>query len=581
MRTNKPSFLRKYRAIAFTGLFLGGLISCQNDDLTNNTITSNLEAREQYLNEDIPDGISNFVIKEQYSTDSNAKTKEEENCNTKTFSFDQTDSDFFLLDGNTSIQWPGNLLGSRSIQEGAPWVVSIDGEDRNPIEIRINAVTGIIDSTYRKIKAPTPSLVQHNLNAILNTFQVNHGKFPAKFAVSIKRIHNEQQLQAALGAGYSGPSVDISGQLGINFNEQKTRYAVKLIQTYFTASVTPKEGIIGEKGWLNKNVDPRRLKKYGVTDFENVSADKANPSAFVESVTYGRLYTMIYESTERASDVKAALKFAYKGVGSANAEMNVKHKKIFRSANVIVRQLGGNASDGIASSLAAFANNLDEVIALLKKGAEVSQENPGYPISYKVNYAQNNRPFKVTQNIKYKVKTCDLVDYETIRLDPIDVALYGGSDHGTSGAELFGKLYVEKYNKDNNKWYSVGKKIYWGRYNNQELDYFPLDGVKKEIAKGEVIDFKVKTGSGERFRVVSRVGECDDKCIVLTDGTRFIDYEYNTTTKKWVDVEKHNKAVSNYTIGESFGKKTWNGARSKVEGGGDVYLDYYTWIIDN
>ncbi|WP_438425916.1 thiol-activated cytolysin family protein [Aquimarina macrocephali] len=586
MKTNKPSLLLRYRAIAFTGFFLGTLISCQNDDLTNDTTTSNLEAREQYLNEDIPDGISNLVITEQYSTDSNAKTLEEENCMTKNISFNQTDSDFFLLDPNSSLLWPGNLLASRSIQEGAPVSIPIYGEDRNPIEVRINVLSGTPTSTHKTIQAPTPGKVQDNLNAILNSYYDSGAKFPASFQISIERIHNEQQLQVALSAGYSGPSVDISGKLGINFKEQKTRFAVTLQQRFFTTSVSPKENIIGQYGWLSNSVVPERLDPY-VTDFKEVSADQANPSSFIESVTYGRLYTMIYESTERASDVEAALKFAYNGgISDGNASLAVRHKNIFRNATVKVRQLGGDPADGIASSLSGLANNLEKVVEFLKKGANVSRQNPGYPISYKVNYVKGNRPFKVIQNIKYKVRTCDLVNYETIRIDPLDAAVHEGSDHNTSGAELFGRLYVQKYDVENRNWYRVGEKIYWGYGIEHRIrDYYPIKGEnrKKEIGKGKVIDFKVKTGSNQRFRVVSEIGECDASCSPWSDtasgGRRYITYQYDTTSKKWVDYKRHNPHVSNYTIGTSFNQRTWNGARSKANDGIVVYVDYSSYVI--
>ncbi|WP_108807305.1 thiol-activated cytolysin family protein [Aquimarina spinulae] len=587
MKTNKPSLLLRYRAIAFTGLFLGVLLSCQNDDIIEDTITQNLETREQYLNEDLPDGISNLVITEDYGKDLNGKWLEEENCITKTISFDQNDSNFFLLDPNGSLLWPGNLLASRTIQEGSPSSIPIDGEYRNPIEVRINVLSGTPSFTSRTINAPTAGKVQDSLNAILNNYYDSGANFPASFQISIERIHNEQQLQVALKAGYSGPSVDVSGQLGINFNQKKTRYAVTLQQRFFTTSVSPKNKIIGKNGWFNNRVSPQDLNDY-VTDYQNVSNDKKNPSSYIESVTYGRLYTLIYESKEKALNVEAALKFAYKGIGNADSELETRYKKVFRNANVRVKQLGGNPADGIASSLSGLANNLDGVVNFLAKGANVSRQNPGYPISYKVNYVKNNRAFKVSQNIKYEVTNCDLVNYETIRIDPLDAAVHEGSDHKTGGAELFGRLYVEKYDRKNRRWYLVDQKIHWGyTIDHQNTNHFPTKGHinkrKKEIGKGQVIDFKVKTGSNQRFRVVSEIGECDASCYPWSDtasgGRRYIVYQYNTTSKKWVDYKKHNKAVSNYTIGTSFNQRTWNGARSKANDGIVAYVDYLSYVI--
>ncbi len=565
------------------GLTLFSIISCQNDDLLHNSeINSSKEQIAQFITSDTPDGIHNLKINELYdNTSSKAKgVAVEENCVDKEVSFTQTDSDFFILDANSSLLWPGNLVAARSIQEGAPVSIPIFGEDRNPLEVRVNVLSGTSASTSRIIEEPTPGKVQDNLNSILNAYYKSEANFPASFDISIQRIHDEKQFQLSLNAGYSGPSVNVSGSFGLDFSTQKTRYAVTLKQRFFTASVSPKEGIIGKNGWLNNNVSPDRLKPY-VTDYLEVSEDQQNPSSYIESVTYGKLYTLIYESSSSAKEVEAALNFAYKAVGTeANAELKARYKSIFSESTVKVKQLGGNATSGIASSLAAMANNLDRVVDFLKEGAEVSVNNPGYPISYKVNYTYDNKPFKVSSNLEYIIRECDLTYYDKIRVDPINVALYG-SDHGTSGGELFGRFYVEKYNQELGSWHSVGEKIYWG-YGIEDhigLDYYKF-GKKRSVADGEVIDFMVKAKAGERFRIVSVVGECDSGCYVYTDGEKaYNEYEYNLSSKKWEDYTRHNPYVDNYTVGDGFHNQTWNGVKTIVQGD-TCYLDYNTYIIN-
>ncbi|WP_428740376.1 thiol-activated cytolysin family protein [Tenacibaculum sp.] len=565
------------------GLTLFSIISCQKDDvLYNSEINSSKEQIAQFITPDTPEGIHNLNIRELHDKmSSSAKgVGVEENCVDKEISFTQTDSDFFILDANSSLLWPGNLVAARSIQDGAPVSIPIYGDDRNPVEVRVNVLSGTSASTSRTIEAPTPGKVQDNLNAILNAYYKSEANFPASFDISIQRIHDEKQFQLSLNAGYSGPSVNVSGSFGLDFSSQKTRYAVTLKQRFFTASVSPKEGIIGKNGWFNDDVSPDRLKPY-VTDYLEVSQDQQNPSSYIESVTYGKLYTLIYESSSSAKEVEAALNFAYKTVGTqVNAELKARYKSIFSESTVKVKQLGGNATSGIASSLAAMANNLDKVVDFLKEGAEVSVDNPGYPISYKVNYTYDNRPFKVSSNLEYVIRECDLVYYDKIRVDPTDVALYG-SDHGTSGAELFGRFYVEKYDQELGSWYLAGKKIYWG-YGIEDhvgLDYYKFNQ-KRSVADGEVIDFMVKAKAGERFRIVSVVGECDSGCYVYSDGVKATnEYEYNLSSKKWEDYTRHNPYVDNYTVGDGLHNKTWNGVRTIVQGD-TCYLDYDTYIIN-
>lgn len=567
----------KYPSILISSILLL-IISCQNDEIARE-ISPTTKQIAQFINQDIPDGITDIQIKEAEKSLNARGEAVEENCIDTKVSFNQTDSDFFILDANSSLLWPGNLVASRSIQEGAPVSIPISGTDRNSVEVRVNVLSGTSAPTSKTIEAPTPGKVQDNLNAILNAYYKSDAKFPASFDISIQRIYDQKQFQLSLNAGYSGPSVSVAGSFGLDFSKQKTRYAVTLKQRFFTASVSPKEGIIGVNGWLDKDVNPERLTPY-VTDYLNVSADQQNPSAYIESVTYGKLYTLIYESTSSSLEVEAALNFAYKSIGtSVNAEIKAKYSSIFNEASVKVKQLGGSATSGIASSLAAMANNLDKVVEFLKEGAEVSIDNPGYPISYKVNYTYDNRPFKVTSNLEYIKRDCDLVYYDNIRVDPTDVALYG-SDHGTSGAELFGRFYVEKYDRELGTWYQAGRKIYWGYGIDSYVgrDYYRF-GEKRSVADGQVVDFKVKARIGERFRVVSVVGECDSGCYVYTDGTMSSnEYEYNATIKKWVDFTRHNPYVNDYSVGGSFNDRTWNGVRTIVQGD-TCYLDYDTYIL--
>ncbi len=579
----------KHTYTCILGLSLAVLISCQNDDNLgeSKSTTSNLKPTEQYFTPDIPDGISNLVIKEIKRKRFSKSSTKEENCKKREVSFDQTNSDFFILDPNGSLLWPGNLLISKTIQEGSPASIPIDGVNRNPVEVRVNVLSGTSSSTSGTINEPTAGKVQDKLNNILNNYYDSNARFPASFELTVERIHNKQQFQLALKAGYSGPSINVSGHIGIDFSTEKTRFAVTLKQRFFTASVTPKENIIGEFGWLNKDVNPDRLAPF-VTDYQNVPFDKINPSSYVESVTYGKLFTMIYESDKSALEVEAALNFAYKGAGNEiSAELKAKYSSVFENSKVTVKQLGGSAESGIASSLSAMANDMNGVIEFLKTGAEVSRENPGYPIAYKINYVEGNRGFKIMQNVKYTVRDCDLVEYNKIRVDPADVSLHNATDHGTSGAELFGRLYVEKYDPELNKWYSTGDKIYWGYgVDHETRDYYDLEGGKREIAPGKVIDFVIKAATGKRFKIISEIDECDASCYPYSDtsdhGRREIVYEYNPDKKAWEDVDKHNKYVksgeNDYIVGPNLEKRTWNGAWSLVQGD-KVVVDFSTYIL--
>ncbi|WP_422091229.1 thiol-activated cytolysin family protein [Tenacibaculum ovolyticum] len=538
--------MKRYTGFKILALCLTMLVSCNEEEAFDNK--SLKASKSQFLNEDIPDGISNLIIKEITQQNGSLRSEVEINCVEKEVSFDKTDSDFFLINPNGSLLWPGNVVGARSIQDGAPTSVPFYGEDRNSIEIGLDVISGTSASTSTVVQNPTPGSVRNELNRILGNYYDSGARFPAAFEVSIERVHNSSDLQFALKAGYSGSGVDVAGQLGINFSDKKTRYVVSLKQRFFTATVTPKTELIGDRGWFNTKVTPEDLTNY-VTDYkDNVSNVNMNPASYIESITYGRLFSLIYESSESARDVSAALNFAYKGaIGSVNADLSTKYNQTLQNTTVKVKQIGGDAQPGITAGLSAMAGDLKAINTFLKEGANVSRTNPGYPISYKVNYVSNNSPFKVVSNVKYIQRDCELVSRKKVRFNPLTVSTnYWGYDHGTSGLELFGTLSVQKFNKATNSWYSIGSSINWGFSNEHWVrDFYKFNTTKNIWNRSKYIDFDVDQVNGERFRVVSVAGEADDSYVVQKDGgTAAIIYEYNAEKKEWIGYDSRNKLIS-------------------------------------
>jgi hypothetical protein len=538
--------MKRYTGFKILALCLTMLVSCNEEEAFDNK--SLKASKSQFLNEDIPDGISNLIIKEITQQNVSLRSEVETNCVEKEVSFDKTDSDFFLINPNGSLLWPGNVVGARSIQDGAPTSVPFYGEDRNSIEIGLDVISGTSASTSTVVPNPTPGSVRNELNRILGNYYDSGARFPAAFEVSIERVHNSSDLQFALKAGYSGSGVDVAGQLGINFSDKKTRYVVSLKQRFFTATVTPKAELIGNRGWFNTSVTPEDLTNY-VTDYkDNVSNVNMNPASYIESITYGRLFSLIYESSESARDVSAALNFAYKGaIGSVNADVSTKYNQTLQNTTVKVKQIGGDAQPGITAGLSAMAGDLKAINTFLKEGANVSRTNPGYPISYKVNYVSNNSPFKVVSNVKYIQRDCELVSRKKVRFNPLTVSTnYWGYDHGTSGLELFGTLSVQKFNKATNSWYSIGSSINWGFSNEHWVrDFYKFNTTKNIWNRSKSIDFDVDQVNGERFRVVSVAGEADANYVVQKDGgTAAIIYEYNAEKKEWTGYDSRNKLIS-------------------------------------
>ncbi|WP_062056934.1 thiol-activated cytolysin family protein [Aquimarina longa] len=534
------------KKVFYYGFLFLGLVACQHEE----------------------ESITEYSVINDGKLDRSVNAKAATDCSNH-ISHTQADSDFFLIDRKTDLLWPGNIVGSQTVKSGSPSSVPIYGKDRNPIEIKIDVVSGTSVSTNRKINEPTPGKVQNNMNKILEEYYKSGAGLPANFEVSISQIFNEEQLQLAINAGYAGPSVSVSGKLGVDFNSKKTKFAVTLKQQFFTISVAPKEGLSGNNGWFTKSVTPERLKPY-ITDFKGNNSNLGNnPSAYITSVDYGRLFTVIYESDDKATDVEASLKFAYNsGIVSADAEASAKYKKVMKNTSVKVKQLGGVPQDGLTATLAAFAKDTDKILDFIKKDTSPTLENPGYPISYKVNRVSDNKVFQVSQNISYtEKKSCS-----SIRIQPESVETRDLADHGTSGAELYGRITVDESIPGKGDWRRV-KELNWGFLNNPQIpvDHYPLHSTPKpiQILNGQFIDVNLPEKPGYRFRITVKTSECDDNCNTdvfnLTRAVTYV-FEYNPITQKWEnEMDKH------ITVGNSIDTKrrisTWQSMPDRGAGG--------------
>ncbi|WER13856.1 thiol-activated cytolysin family protein [Elizabethkingia miricola] len=305
--------------------------------------------------------------------------------------------EFHNLGKGSNLMWPGNLIQGNSIKTGELAAIPVSGNGRNPIEVKVDAFAlGSANSSSKILEAPTAGSVQTALEKILEGYHTSGTKFPADYSIDIRRAFNSKQLQLALNVGFTGKSVALSASFGLNFKKNKTYYAVTLKQRFFNVSVNPdKTGLQGDFGWIKKDYPQSEVSKF---------MSESNPPVYISSVTYGRLYALVYESDENSLKIEQALKFAYNNPkASISVEQKSEYSSILQNSKVYVKQFGGNATAGLESSLGSFAGNFDSVRDFIVKGAEVSKDNPGYPIEYTAVNVNSNLPvtIKVEENVKY------------------------------------------------------------------------------------------------------------------------------------------------------------------------------------
>ena len=424
----------------------------------------------------------------------------------------------------------GAILNPESIIEGEPTDVPIFDDKRNSITVRIDGQSGVPFKTEREVKAPRPAKIGDAVNEILHKFYEDGSALPGEFEVSIEEVHGTEQLQAALDIGYSGPVNKFSSSLGVELKSDQTAVAVKLKQKFYSVSVTPKLGLIGEDGWysnkLGKKEVVRLMKKYAGT----------KDPVYVNKVTYGCLYSLVYQSSSSAADLKAALNYAYKGaVAGVDASLKAKYKTTLENTEVTVKQIGGNSSDAFKTVLFAHSKKIDEIVNSLSNHLDPGKNNPGEIIGYETKKISDNKVHSInTTYNSVKKGRC-----QKIVIDPTTL-YYDGGDHGTGGSEFYGDFIVEELDVETGNWDPISNRLKWGFGNdvNIKRDHFTY-GEKHEYTNGNDLVFDITKEEGKRFRIVSTLGECDDDC---PNETQYIVYEYVAKQDKWLE-HKSNNAI--------------------------------------
>ncbi|CAA7392612.1 thiol-activated cytolysin family protein [Chryseobacterium fistulae] len=371
------------------------LYSCNDEQI----LEENSPEQSSSKQGSIYDGPATQLIKTKINNNSSSYSgKTASNCEEITENQQKTFDSFTRLGTGAELMWPGNIIQGKTIKTGQLATIPISDQGRNPIEVKVDAFSSNSRvRSSRVIDNPTPGKVQNALGQIINSYYDSGTSFPANYSIDIQRTFSSKQLQLALNIGYTGTAgLDGGTNFGFNFNKNKTYYAVTLKQKFFQVSVHAKTGLKGNDGWIKSSYPQAQLTPYIKQD---------NPPTYISTVTYGRLYTLVYESEESATKIEQALNFAYKNpAASISASQKAAFASTLQNARVYVKQLGGSATAGLESSMSTLAGSFDAVRNFIVTGAETSKTNPGYPIEYTAINIASNLPVtvKVTAPVSYR-----------------------------------------------------------------------------------------------------------------------------------------------------------------------------------
>jgi thiol-activated cytolysin len=319
---------------------------------------------------------------------------------------------------NSDSLWPGAMIDGRSLTTGQLTQLTFD---RAPLSISVSL--GNLDGK-KSFELATPKLSSYREAVSEILASELSGSTPANLYAEIEEVHSQEQLALALGAEVdwlSGAIANISASFNFNDDESRSRYLVKYTQSYYTVDLDPPANA---SDFFDASV---------TVDDVQAKIPEDNPPMYVSSVTYGRMILFTFESEYSATELEAALDFAYRGGVDVSGNVSVSYQEMLSRSKVNAFILGGSGA-----AAAKAIDSFDALMDFIHSGGDYSPDSPGSPIAYKLNYLGSNEPTRVALTEDYTVKECTRVSQKVlVTLDSIEVE--STSDDGED-LEIFGSI---------------------------------------------------------------------------------------------------------------------------------------------
>ncbi len=309
-------------------------------------------------------------------------------CTTTDYSLTKVPEKFVALNPNADVLWPGSIVQGKSMAGGILDPVPVK---RAPGTITMTIASGGTGMFHQTMERPSLSAAMEAQNAILATYD---GATPAKFSYSFQSIYSSEQLAVAVDANVKGTNWSAAASLSVDKKDEKSRFLIQFTQEYFTMAFDPPQGAAGV---FDPSVTAKDLEPY---------AKDGNPPVYVASVTYGRIFYILFESTASQLDLEAAVSGSYSGAVSVDASVAAKYKNVINESNIKAYGLGGNAEMAIDAVGGSSADQFERIQKFLTTGANFDKKNPGVPISYTIRHLTDSSQVKLALTTEYTAKDC-------------------------------------------------------------------------------------------------------------------------------------------------------------------------------
>ncbi len=391
-------------------------------------------------------------------------------CTRRTVSVLDGNGEFPLFNTSADVIYPGNILQGKTLQFATPSPIVVK---RAGGTISYDLNNGNLKSSF-DVQEVKKSSVQEAMNNII----ANSGDVvPANIDLEIIQIESESQLALEIGFDVETLATKTSGNLSFSQDKSYNRTLVKLNQSYYTMTFDLPTSL---DQIFDASVKPEDLATY-------VQAD--NPATFISSVTYGRVFYMLIESTSSRTEMQSKLDLAYDGV-AAQVEGSIEASYIqeLNDLKIKVMAYGGDAAGSISL---AGEQSISDIADRIAQSTDV---RAGLPISYVVRSVERpDQIVGVQLATEYDIVNCELkgVLPPQAYLSLVDLFKDDADGGGIGAMTNVTGNEILVFNKTGDKyaWFNGNsgeiKGVYGIKDANSPLGVVPLENVGAVLIGGE------------------------------------------------------------------------------------------------
>lgn len=349
---------------------------------------------------EIPDETVEPDVRDVPDPDNNLKV-----CTTETVDFYNTPEEYVMFAPPTNVLYPGGFVVGRSLRDGAgPGdLLPINIDQRTEVDVTIAACN--FAGNARRVP-PTLAAVNAAVGDIIfQAGQENVDCINAQGNLKVETYRNENQR--ALSAGISGRYFGFSASASGSFSKETVENSVAAVfrESLYTVDISAPQT---PDGWFTDEFTEERLeeqKALGTMAEDNIPV-------YVARVTYGRLMTSTFTSTESEKNLRTAVEFKYNNpAASVSGELATESQRIRENSRITLSYIGGSA-DATAAMLQS--NDWTQYFS------DPVRAEDAVPISFELRSTKDNVPAVVQELTSYERTTClDKVgDDATFTLSP-------------------------------------------------------------------------------------------------------------------------------------------------------------------